>query len=268
MNEWIDKVDALDLSLFEAIPSQTSVGDKRTLLAVQRATARRHTQYVYLEIGSHLGGSIQPHLVDDRCRRIYSIDARSSHQPDDRSAGAVFYYDDNSTERMLTLLGGIGYGDAAKIECFDSHASDVDSRGIASRPHLVFIDGEHTSAAVMADFQFCSSVVDEGGTILFHDFSIIYPAILEICRLLRRQHRHCVPLKLEGDVFAIFFNPDLVNQDPYLSGLYRRNKNFLPGFRVKTWLRQSLPGPLLKSVRGLRNMLRKKTAEPGAAVDG
>jgi hypothetical protein len=257
MNEWIDKVDALDLSLFGSIPSQTSAEDQRALLAVQRATARRHKAYVYLEIGSHLGGSIQPHLVDDRCKRIYSIDARPSQQPDDRSPGFVVDYENNSAERMLALLGGLGCGDVAKIECFDSDASGIDPRRIASRPHLVFIDGEHTRAAVMSDFQFCRTVLGDEGTILFHDFSIVYPAILEICRLLGRQHQHHVPLKLDGDVFAIFFGSDMVRQDLYLSDLYRRNRHFVLRFRARTWLKQSLPGPLLRVARAVRNVLTR-----------
>jgi hypothetical protein len=48
MNDWTDRVEALDLSLFNAISSQTSEGDRRSLLAVQRAIARGHNEYVYL----------------------------------------------------------------------------------------------------------------------------------------------------------------------------------------------------------------------------
>lgn len=222
MNDWIEKIEKLDLSLFESIPSQTSAGDRCSLLAVQRATARKCKEYVYLEIGSHLGGSIQPHLVDDRCNRIYSIDPRPSQQPDDRSPGHIAYYDNNSTERMFNMLGSIGYGDVAKIESFDLDASKVDPGKITSSPQIVFIDGEHTKSAVLSDFQFCGKVVSENGTILFHDFYIIYPAILEICNLLDKQHHTHVALKLEDSVFAIFFDSDLVHADPYLASLHKR----------------------------------------------
>jgi hypothetical protein len=37
----IARVESLSIDLFDAIPSQTSPGDRRSLLAVQRATARR-----------------------------------------------------------------------------------------------------------------------------------------------------------------------------------------------------------------------------------
>ncbi|HOG17118.1 MAG TPA: class I SAM-dependent methyltransferase [Syntrophales bacterium] len=268
MNAWIDRIENLDVSLFAAIPSQTSPGDRRSLLAVQRATADRYKAYVYLEIGSHLGGSIQPHLADRRCRRIYSIDARPLQQPDDRSPGYVARYDDNSTARMLTLLGGTGAGDLAKIECFDFDAAEIDPRRIVCKPHIAFIDGEHTQAAVMSDFRFCREVIREGGTILFHDFSIVYPEILRICRELNRQHVAHVPLKLEDEVFGIFFDPAVVDRDPYLLSLYRKNRKVMLGVRVKNWLRERLPAPLLKALRGTRNGLPKRTAVHNETSDG
>src|SRR4051794_16482548 len=93
------RLERLDLSLFEAIPSESYPGDRRSWLALQHAVRRAPAGYTYLEIGSHLGGSLQQHLVDPRCRRIFSIDKRPLVQPDDR--GVVWHYDGNSTARML-----------------------------------------------------------------------------------------------------------------------------------------------------------------------
>jgi len=254
MNNWIKRIDTLDISLFEAIPSQTSPGDRLSLLAVQRAIARKHKEYVYLEIGSHLGGSLQPHLADDRCKRIYSIDPRPSQQLDDRSPGFVAYYEDNSSERMLKMLGSAGYGDLAKIECFDLDASKVDPSKIISNPLIAFIDGEHTKAAVISDFQFCAKVMSKDGVVLFHDFYIIYPALLEICNQLDKQDRTYLCLMLEDGVFAILLDPDLVMSDLYLASLYNRHKHFWFAFRIKTWLKKSLPIPLLTLIRNVREM--------------
>ncbi len=261
MNDWIEKVNRLDLSLFNAISSLTRDGCRKSLLAVQRATARLHNDYSYLEIGSYLGGTIQPHLVDDRCKRIYSIDLRPSQTPDDRLPGLLKSYDDNSTERMLYLLGNIGYGDIEKIECFELDASKVDPARIASNPQMIFIDGEHTKSAVLSDFQFCSKVISEQGTILFHDFGLIYPAIFEICNMLDKQHHTYLAMYLEGSVFAIFFDPDLVHTDPYLASLHRKKWPRIFGFLVRKWLRRYLPSPLLKLVRKVKNVFRKKTVE-------
>ncbi len=77
------RIESLDVSLFDAVPSQSTIGDRQAWLAVQRSL-RQQSEYVYLEIGSHLGGSIQQHLVDPRCRKIVSIDRRPLSQPDDR----------------------------------------------------------------------------------------------------------------------------------------------------------------------------------------
>ena len=79
-----DRLAGLDISLFSQIPSQTTDADKRSLLAAQVTTRDSPDGYVYLEIGSHLGGSIQPHLLDPKCNKIYSIDKRPSVQPNER----------------------------------------------------------------------------------------------------------------------------------------------------------------------------------------
>ena len=77
-------IKTLDLGLFEKISSQSSDDDKQSLLACQLATRELAGAYHYLEIGSYLGGSIQPHLLDRHCAKIYSIDKRPLNQPDER----------------------------------------------------------------------------------------------------------------------------------------------------------------------------------------
>ena len=81
MNAFAARLDTLDTSLFAHIRSQSTDDDKRTWLALQRAVRRLKGPYSYLEIGSYLGGSIQPYLVDPLCRRIYSIDRRPLERP-------------------------------------------------------------------------------------------------------------------------------------------------------------------------------------------
>jgi hypothetical protein len=259
MKNPIDRIELLDLTLFDSIQSQTSAGDRSSLLAIQRAVAKKNKEYTYLEIGSHLGGSIQPHLIDDRCKRIYSIDPRPLQQPDDRSHGHVEYYDDNSSEKMIALLRNISGGDVDKIDCIELNASEIDPKKIENRPELAFIDGEHSKAAVLSDFLFCDEVVSERGTILFHDFFIIFPALFEICRILDRQHRTYLPLMLENELFGIFFDHDLVHSDPYLTVLFKKNRYFWLGFRYKAWLKQILPGSIVRGIRAVRSLVKKKT---------
>ncbi len=249
------QIDSLDISLFDAIPSQTSAEDRRSLLAVQRSTARKHQEFVYLEIGSHLGGSIQPYLVDPRCKKIISIDPRPFQQPDDRSPGYIATYENNSTEQMLKLLGEIDPPALSKIEYFDDDASEIDISKAHFRANVAFIDGEHTTKRVLSDFHFCNQIILEDGTILFHDVDIIFPAILEILRILKRQKREFIPLKLHGTVFGIFFDPNEIHSDPFFSEIYARNKGFLINYRIRWVLKKFLPGPLLNLLRNLHRII-------------
>jgi hypothetical protein len=249
-----EQVESLDLSLFEKIESETSSEDRRSLLAVQRATTRRHERYVYLEIGSHIGGSIQPHLVDSRCKRIYSIDPRPSQQPDDRSEVGICNYENNSTDRMIELLRVIAPNAVSKIQCFDIDASEVDPGQIADRPQLAFIDGEHTQKSVLSDFHFCNRVISNNGTVVFHDFGVIFPAIREICNSLDKKHLKYIPLKLEGSVFAIFFDPETIRSDPYLTSLYILHKNLLLYYPVMHRLKSILPISVWRTFKHYYNL--------------
>jgi len=157
---------------------------------------------------------------------------------------------------MLSLLGRIPHGDVTKIECFDMDASEVDKKRIKRKPQIVFIDGEHTTTAVLSDFRFCSEVLGNGGTILFHDFSIIYPALYSICKLLKTQHRNHISLKLEGEVFAIFFDQNIMLSDEYLADMYARNKHYLKKYVLKQAMKKTikrlLPSRALRVIRTAR----------------
>lgn len=252
MNDVIERIETLSLDLFDAIPSQTSESDRRSLLAVQRATGRRLGQFAYLEIGSHLGGSIQPYLVDPRCQAIYSIDPRPAAQPDDRRLGYVARYGDNSTERMLLLLRAVDPEQATKVRCFEADASAVDPKQIAVRPNVAFIDGEHTRKAVLSDFAFCLSVLAPCGTILFDDFPIVYPAVLAICGNLCAQRERFVAARLEGKVFALFFDEALPMGDPFLRRCRARSRHTLMRYGLKLWGKSLLPGRVGKAARAAR----------------
>jgi len=251
-----ERIEDLDVGLFDAIPSQTSRETRRSLLAVHRATARRHRELAYLEIGSHLGGSLQPYLLDPRCRAIYSIDPRPPAQRDDRAPGFVASYEGNSTARMLALLGELAPGEVGKVRCFESEAAQVDPALVLPRPHVVFIDGEHTRRAVLSDFAFGRSVLAEGGTVVFDDFSIVYPAVLEICAALKRERRRFLPVRLSGRAFAIFFDPGLARADPFLERCRRRRRLTLPRYRLKLLAKSLLPGAAGRLARSLRKPAR------------
>src|SRR3954447_4502020 len=121
-----EQVTALDIGLFDHIPSETHSDDRESLLALQAAVAEGHRTFRYLEIGSHLGGTLQPLIVDHRCTHVVSIDPRPEWQPDDRFAEG-WRYPDNSTQRMLDMLAGVPGADLDKLETIEASTEDLDA---------------------------------------------------------------------------------------------------------------------------------------------
>jgi hypothetical protein len=203
-----ERIKGLDIALFSQILSQTTDADKRSLLAAQVCTREYVDQYVYLEIGSHLGGSIQPHLLDPKCRKIYSIDKRPAAQPDER--GSRYEYPDNSTERMLSLLAMVDPERVEKIECIDGDTKSISPSCIHDAPNLCFIDGEHTPAAVLADFDFCLKVCAVGATIVLHDAQIIFRGLRSVVSKLKRARREFSPHALSDAIYVICLDRSLI----------------------------------------------------------
>lgn len=235
----VRRIESLDLGLFDPISSQSSPGDKQAWLAVQRSIRQAAAGYVYLEIGSHLGGSIQQHLVDPACRRIVSIDKRPPSQPDDR--GEVFFYEGNSTERMLENLRRVAPEGLGKVVCYDADASALGRDEVPEPPQFCFIDGEHTKAAVLSDFEFCLKVCDPDAAICFHDATIIFPAIESILESLRARQVPFAALKLTGDTFGVFLRNCRVGGDPYVSRHSEDGPGWLRKRRAVTRLKRIVP---------------------------
>jgi hypothetical protein len=236
-DEFTRRLRALDLSLFETVPTQSSAGDRRSWLAVQRSV-RGLSGYTYLEIGSHLGGSIQQHLVDPWCRRIISIDKRPLEQPD------IYYgvckYEGNTTARMLANLRKVAPDNLHKIVCHDCDAQDVNPALIEEPPQFCLIDGEHTEAAAVSDFEFCLRVCDPHGAICFHDDDTLSKPIARILSPLKRRGVPFTARKLGGVTFGIFLGNCPAKVDPWIRQ-HSRNGSFwlrrrLIGERVSAWV--------------------------------
>jgi hypothetical protein len=242
------KFEELDLTLFRAIPSQSSDGDKKSWLALQRSVRAACDRYVYLEIGSYQGGSMQPYLVDPKCQAIYSIDDRSLVPADDR--GKDYYsYDGNSKERMLENLRKLDESQASKVMCFDGDAKDVDVNLLTHSPNLCFIDGEHTKAAVLSDFDFCLRVASKDAIIYFHDDWVIFPAIAEIIRRLKHQRIAFRSLKLGGITFAILLGESPAATDPHIRSVATDGRAYLIQSQIKAGAKRLIPAPLVPAVR-------------------
>lgn len=191
-------VALLDVSIFR-IDSQTSFEDRRSFLATQNAVRNWKATYVYLECGSHIGGSLLPHILDPRCRMVYSVDKRPSIQPDER--GMNFEYPQNSSQRMIATLGRHVTADCLKkLRTFDKDASELTTDDIQDQPDLVLIDAEHTNAAVFSDFLNIYRLCHHSTIYLFHDANLILPGLENIETFLH----------YAGVAFESYVLPDVV----------------------------------------------------------
>jgi len=205
------QVNALDLALFNTIKTQSVPEDRRAWLAIQRAL--RPTGYVYLEIGSYRGGSLQQHLVDSQCRRLYSIDNRPRCAPDARGQAITYRV---TTEDMFQNLRQLGPLD--RLVTFESDARNVDRARIAEPPTFCFIDGQHTVEAVLSDFAFCMAVCHPNAAIAFHDAPLVMPALRKITADLRRRRVPFVTRKvLDAATFVVFLRDCAARGDAFFA---------------------------------------------------
>ncbi len=201
MTGFEQSINNLDLKLFEKISSQSNDHDKQSLLACQLAARELTGGYNYLEIGSYLGGSIQPHLLDEKCRKIYSIDNRPPVQPDER--GVEYQYLNNSTARMIENLKRVAPAQIGKVTAIDDDTRRLKPSEITDKITLCYIDGEHTDEAVLSDFKFCMSVLSENGAILFDDANIIYNGIADCIGYLKQNAVKFRAFSLPDKIFAV-----------------------------------------------------------------
>ena len=205
------RIAALDTTLLSSIESQTTEPDRRSLLALHAAVAERGP-FRYLEIGSHLGGSLQALVADARCAEIISVDTRPASQPDDR--GETFHYEDNSTERMLRLLDEVPGADVSKVRTFEVGTDELRPSELPGAPALCLIDGEHTNEAALTDARFCLEAVGESGVIAFHDSNVVQAAIDDFVRSLgERPH---AAFQLPDSVAVVQVGADDLPRSPFV----------------------------------------------------
>lgn len=205
-----DRLRDLDTSLFSTIESQTTEPDRQSLLALHAAIAERGP-FDYLEIGSHLGGSLQALVADERCRSIISIDTRPLSQPDDRGDDAD--YPDNSTERMLELLSSVPEGELSKVTTFERGTSELSVTELPVRPGFCFVDAEHTRAAALRDALFCLDATTPDGVIAFHDSNVVMPGIEDFLAGLDRAHQ---AFQMPDSVFVVELGDPRLRDTPYV----------------------------------------------------
>jgi hypothetical protein len=143
---------------------------------------------VYLEVGSELGRSLLPALIDPGCAAVLSVDSRPGSTPDER--GRTWEYG-VTTQMMRDELAKVaGPEDMAKLSTFDMTTemfAALAAQGSLKfpQPNLAFIDAEHTNAAVFKDFMHVNSLMGQDCIIAFHDSNLIFDALTNITEMLR-----------------------------------------------------------------------------------
>jgi hypothetical protein len=199
MTSLAERIDSLDEELFApSIEAQLNHWDRRSLLALHAAVAASRSPFTYLEIGSYRGGSLQALIRDPRCAVAMSIDPRTSETPDARG---TYTYDDNTTGRMLELLGELPSADLGKLLTFESSTDAMTAAELPHRPDYCFIDGEHSHDAVVRDARFCADAVKGQGLVAFHDYPLVAPAIKQFLREVWPDVSHAIAFP--GQVFAV-----------------------------------------------------------------
>jgi hypothetical protein len=198
----------MDIKTYFPIPSQTSLEDKKALLNFMGLFKN---EYYYIEIGSFLGGSLTPFLLDEKCRKILSIDDRERIQPDER--GINYSYQGITTQMMKDRLESCGFS-LDKLETFDHSINDYKINNLLY--DFAFIDGEHTDVACYRDFLYTFNLLKSNSICLFHDSFIVYKGIQSILIYLDFQKINYKFIKIKDcDVSAIMFgeftNIDLEN---------------------------------------------------------
>lgn len=167
--------DPLDISVFREL-SQSSENDRRSLLRIKAVVRARKPGYRYVEIGSFLGGTLLPHLLDPACASLLSIDKRpQGPQPDARGEvwAEAHTYEGVSTALMLQFLEQyVSAEQLVKLATIDADAATVtlDAIGVCD---LALIDGEHTDAAVLSDVTSLLPALAEDAVIAFHDVDLV-----------------------------------------------------------------------------------------------
>jgi len=199
-----------DLTQLFPLTSQTSREDRHWLAQLFRFVRDRHSPYRYLEVGSFLGGTLTPALLDERCCEAVSIDLRPKVQADARQAD--FDYSHTSTQTMLDGLRLVPSLDLQKLRTFDGRAGEFEFGD--ARFHFAFIDAEHTDEAVFADYLAVSDHLHEDAVCAFHDDYLVSAGLENIRALLVHQRRAHRMLAFAGSMTAALILENAVERIP------------------------------------------------------
>ena len=129
---------------------------------------------------------------------------------------------------MLEKLRDVAADRIGKITTIDGDSRSVEPAEIKDDIDLCFIDGEHTDAAVLSDFEFCLSVLNENGCIAFHDAQITYNGLASCVAHLEQNSIAFKAYSLPSIVFVIEIGDFPVHDEPrVLERLVNNHQSYL-----------------------------------------
>ena len=166
-------------SLFP-IASQTSESDRRFIVAMLDLVKASKQRFSYIEVGSFLGGTLAPFLMDDMCEHVLSADERERQQPDER--GARYDYHGITSQTMIDNLKKHGLS----TDKLAIHDGSIETLQTHRRYDLAFIDAEHTDYAVFRDYLYVMDHMKGDSVVMFHDSSLVSKGIQNILTLTKK----------------------------------------------------------------------------------
>jgi hypothetical protein len=171
-------------------------------IAALRAIVGSAGPYTFLSIGSNLGCGLESVFPDPLCQIIHAVDLRVASCPDERGKACTY---------GVTTAGMIKYlseQEGTKNHMHKLRTYDMDSAGfvktVECHPEIVFLDAEHTNAAVFQDFLNVFPTLPPNSIFAFHDAIIVFDALVNIQAMLTFMKIRFKAVYLPG-VFALGF---------------------------------------------------------------
>lgn len=256
MPTFADRLAQGDLTLFSPVESLTTDDDKRSLLALQ-ACVRASGPYGYLEIGSHRGGSLQPHLADERCLVVHSVERRETAPGGrGRAARTSPAYAGVSTATMLDGLRAAWGPRVEKVRCFDRSRRPVVASDLDPGPRLCLIDGDHSDEAAREDFALCLEAIGTDGVVALHDANLVYLAVDGILRDLESRGVRCEACFLPSTLLVLSFGSFRMLDSATVRALVHENyRGYLYSLACNDAYRRFAQKPVFRHLRTFRSWL-------------
>jgi hypothetical protein len=175
--------------------------DQASLLAL-RQIVQAEEPCIYLEVGSELGRSLLPALLDPRCVEVHSVDLRPVSTPDER--GRSWEYGVSTEQMRHSLAAAATPAQMAKLKTYDTDTGTF-AECFEVPANLVFLDAEHTVAAAFQDFLNLQRMLPENCIFAGHDSNLVFDALTNIEAMLHQFNVLFHLAYLSDVVFAFAF---------------------------------------------------------------